>query len=482
MVDNKVGAGILNIITESLYDNPIVVFREYVQNSMDSILKCEKGSDEGEIRIWYKDNNLFFLDNGKGIKIENFKDEMTKIGASTKRKQRNLGYKGIGRLSGVPYCKQLYFVNVYDYENKKAQIYEINSELYDKIKKDDISSDLSFVELMDRIGSYQEEVNIAERLEIYHELKKYEDILRKSNSGFLVFLKDISMVLSNTMKETEFFQELQWLLPVDFSDDLYKSDKKELFEELTKEQNEGIVPVRFCKIYYNDNEILRPIKKEMFRDYVCKSNFKYAVGFHTFKGDKIAIDKKNSFSGIRIYIDNMLLCEENELLQSLDHYGLLEHTLNGQLQSVRGIGAMIYITDKVNISANARRTFIEVTDNDSLEFLKMLAEFVNIIYDTRYALSNYISARSKQQAGAEKLEQLRVVALENLKKLAKEDVELTADEGIVNEFSEMTMTDKKKAIKKVISNNLDLKLKEYLKQLDVFELENAYEQFLEWLK
>ena len=124
----------------------------------------------------------------------------------------------------------------------------------------------------------------------------------------------------------------------------------------------------------------------MLRDYVCKSNFKYAVGFHTFKCDKIAIDKNNSFSGIRIYIDNMLLCDENELLQSLDHYGLLEHTSNGQLQSVRRIGAMIYITDKVSISANARRTFIEVTDNDSLEFLKMLAEFVNTIYDTRYAL------------------------------------------------------------------------------------------------
>ena len=39
MSNNYVGAGILNIITESLYDNPIVVFREYVQNSVDSIFK-----------------------------------------------------------------------------------------------------------------------------------------------------------------------------------------------------------------------------------------------------------------------------------------------------------------------------------------------------------------------------------------------------------------------------------------------------------
>jgi hypothetical protein len=228
---------------------------------------------------------------------------------------------------------------------------------------------------------------------------------------------------------------------------------------------------------------LNMIGREMLRDYVCKNNFKYAVGFHTFKGDKIVIDKNNSFSGIRIYIDNMLLCDENELLQSLDHYGLLAHTSNGQLQSVRGIGAMIYITDKVNISANARRTFIEVTDNDSLEFLKMLAEFVNTIYDTRYALSNYISAKSKQQAGQERLQQLRTIALDNLRKLAKENVELASDEEEnKNDFANMSITEKKKTIKKEISANLNLKLKEYIKQLDVLELENAFRNFVDWLK
>ena len=178
----------------------------------------------------------------------------------------------------------------------------------------------------------------------------------------------------------------------------------------------------------------------------------------------------------------MLLCDENELIQSLEHYGLLLHTSNGQLQSVKGIGAMIYITDKVNISANARRTFIEVTDNDSLEFLKMLAEFVNTIYDTRYALSNYVSAKAKHQVGTERLQQLRENALEKLKKLAKEDVELTADSIEDEDFSEMSITEKKKVIKKVISNRLDVKLKEYVKGLEQMNLETAYDDFVKWIK
>jgi len=125
MTDNDVGAEILSIITESLYDNPIVVFREYVQNSIDSIFNTLDYSKKCEVRIWNSGNDLFFLDNGKGIDKNNFQSEMIKIGASKKRKQENLGYKGIGRLSGVPYCEELLFVNIHDYKQRLLQIYII---------------------------------------------------------------------------------------------------------------------------------------------------------------------------------------------------------------------------------------------------------------------------------------------------------------------------------------------------------------------
>ena len=164
-------------------------------------------------------------------------------------------------------------------------------------------------------------------------------------------------------------------------------------------------------------------------------------------------------------MDNMLLCDENELLQSLKNYDLLSHTLNGQIQSVRGIGAMIYITDKVNISANARRTFIEVTDEDSLEFLKLLAEFVNTVYDTRYALSNYASAKVKQEKDEKKLETLKNDALENLRKLAKEEIELPADNEEENSFDSMSIEEKKRVIKKKILSYLDQMVKKYLKEI-----------------
>ena len=179
----------------------------------------------------------------------------------------------------------------------------------------------------------------------------------------------------------------------------------------------------------------------------------------------------------------MLLCDEKELIQNLENYGLLEHTSNGQLQSVRGIAAMIYITDKVGISANARRTFIEVTDSASIDFLKMLAEFVNKIYETRYALSNYVSAKKKQQVSEEKLKELRTKALENLQDLAKENIELTIEDGDEeNNFNNMSVTEKKRYLKKKISTQLDSKVKEYILQLDSLEFSGAYEKFIRWLE
>ena len=476
MLDNSVGAGILSIITESLYDNPIVVFREYVQNSVDSIFSQEQNKLY-EIKIWTSGRDLFFLDNAKGIAEDNFQKEMIKIGDSNKRKQKNLGYKGIGRLSGVPYCDKLYFVNILSYSDKKAQLYIIDNLLYVKIKNELQESNMCFSELMDKIGKYSDDINSNEW--IFDELEKYSDVLSKTNTGFFVVMKNISQVLETMINSDDFEKKLQWLLPVDFNDELYTSDKKELFQELTKSEPDRLAPIRFCDIFFNDKKILRPITTAMFRHYVCKNNFKYAVGFHTFNSDKLVIDKQD-FTGIHVYVDNMLLCTEEELLRSLDSYGLLSHTYNGQVQSVRCIGAMIYITDKVNISANARRTFIEVTDNDSLEFLKLLAEFVNTIYDTRYALSNYASAKNKQDKNSQKLSELRREAIENLRKLAKEDVELPEETEV--EFEALSSTEKKRMVKKKIVSYCDGKIKAFINEINSYNLDSVIDEFRKWIQ
>ena len=481
MTNYGVGAGILSIITESLYDNPIVVFREYAQNAADAIFSKEDTS-KCEIKIWINNNDLFFLDNGTGITESSFEEKMTSIGSSNKTKQANLGYKGIGRLSGVPYCEKLIFVNISNYLKGKAQSFSIDGNKFKEIKNRNRESQLSWDELIDEIGSFNEKFDLEQDQCTRTVFDKNKAMFANGNTGFLVILKNISPVLKATIEDNDFFEKLQWLLPVDFDKELYDSKQKDLYKELTEKRSEGIAPIKFCKISYNDIPIFRPIKESMIRKFLCKSNFKFAVGFHTFNNDKIQIDNSNAFSGIRIYIDNMLLCDEKELLQGLDNYGLLAHTSNGQLQSVKGIGAMIYITDKVNISANARRTFIEVTDNDSLDFLRLLAEFVNTIYDTRYALSNYASAKIKHELNHEELQKIKDKALENLRKMAREEIELPPLLDEQAEFDKMDDAEKRRSIKRRITTNIDKKIKEYVKELKQLEINNAYELFISWLE
>ncbi len=479
MNNSEVGAGILSIITESLYDNPIVIFREYVQNSVDSVMQNSNHLTDCEIHIWKNDSNLFFLDNGFGIADEQFEDKMKRIGHSNKVKTSNLGYKGIGRLSGVPYCKELIFINIVDYKNNKFQLFSINCAKYEEIKRKDNFNELGFSELINEISECKDINDLSE-----FSIDKHLDLIVEQNTGFIVVLKDITDVIKNIIEDNEFIDNLQWLLPIDFRSELYNPDKEDdLFKELTtnKNKDDSLPTIKYCNIFYDNQKLLRPIKKEMLRTYLCKNNFKYAIGFHAFRNDKIMIDKANSFSGIRLYIDNMLLCDENELLQSLDNFGYLKHTLNGQLQSIKGVGAMIYITDKVNISANARRTFIEVTDNNSIEFLELIAEFVNTVYETRYALSNYASAKKKTEDQGEKLNILKTKAIECMQKLATENVSLPEfEEEIYEELSEI---EKKKRIKKNITTQIDRSLKNYLEQnqFDKSDLNEATNNFFKWL-
>ena len=143
----KVGSGIINVITESLYDKPIVVFREYVQNSVDSLFKSDR-VDEKDIRIFYEENTLYFADCGDGIEKELFDIQMGGIAHSGKLKQKNLGYKGIGRLSGLPYCECLKFINIIDYSKNEFQHYYLDGKKYSEEKNSEEVQKLSVEEFL----------------------------------------------------------------------------------------------------------------------------------------------------------------------------------------------------------------------------------------------------------------------------------------------------------------------------------------------
>ena len=132
-----VGGRLIETLTAALYSEPIILFREYVQNSVDSFhanhTNLSREDFSVHITIDKISRKIVITDNGFGIAKENFLSEMQSISSSSKNEKENqIGFKGIGRLSGLPFCKELIFKNKPD-ENSDVQTFTWNSEEYKRL-------------------------------------------------------------------------------------------------------------------------------------------------------------------------------------------------------------------------------------------------------------------------------------------------------------------------------------------------------------
>lgn len=110
----RVGADIVELITSGMYVAPITVFREYVQNAADAIDDSRaKGlrADPGrvDINIDHSSRCVTIRDNGSGVPADQVEETLLAIGGSPKRGTLARGFRGVGRLSGLAYCRELVF-------------------------------------------------------------------------------------------------------------------------------------------------------------------------------------------------------------------------------------------------------------------------------------------------------------------------------------------------------------------------------------
>jgi hypothetical protein len=112
----RVGADIVELLTSGMYVSPITVFREYVQNAADAIDAArEQGllgpEERGKVvvEVNQTDRSVTVRDNGAGVPADNVADILLAIGGSSKRGTHARGFRGVGRLSGLAYCRELSF-------------------------------------------------------------------------------------------------------------------------------------------------------------------------------------------------------------------------------------------------------------------------------------------------------------------------------------------------------------------------------------
>jgi hypothetical protein len=124
-----IGKDILELLSSSMYVDPMTIYREYIQNAADSIDEARvagllKPGDPNavHIRIDVSARNVKIIDNGTGIEHGEFANRLTAFGASKKRGRHSRGFRGVGRLAGIGYCQELVFRSRTPGETKVSEL------------------------------------------------------------------------------------------------------------------------------------------------------------------------------------------------------------------------------------------------------------------------------------------------------------------------------------------------------------------------
>lgn len=122
----QVGKYTLESLTTGMYSDPKIVYREYIQNSVDSLENAvrqgiiEQSSMRIDIIVSEENSRISIRDNGTGITSSETQATLMNVGNSKKRNANNRGFRGIGRLGGMSYCDTLIFSTSYEGENCKT--------------------------------------------------------------------------------------------------------------------------------------------------------------------------------------------------------------------------------------------------------------------------------------------------------------------------------------------------------------------------
>lgn len=110
------GASILETLTTGMYKDPIIIYREYIQNACDAIDQAVREGlyeeqRQGSVHLFVDRDRRYVAieDNGAGVPATKFRRTVGDIANSSKEADKDKGFRGIGRLAGLAYCKRLVF-------------------------------------------------------------------------------------------------------------------------------------------------------------------------------------------------------------------------------------------------------------------------------------------------------------------------------------------------------------------------------------
>lgn len=251
---SRAGKKLLQICMGDIYPNPMVVYREYIQNSCDSLQEAENrgmfsSNVQKVVSVKIYSDSISIHDRGIGVK----KDDVIKslIDLSYSQKNGNsIGRYGIGRLTGAKYCDELVFETSAEGEDVKSIV------RFDAKKAREI------------IGS-DEEMECTDVVDMVTTCSREEE--QKGLHYFRVTLKNVFE--RHLLDKEEAVKYLAETVPVDFSTSFKDYLLKPAFEK-APEFKELFAKVPCCNVMFDG----APIKKMYESSVVNSANQEERVG------------------------------------------------------------------------------------------------------------------------------------------------------------------------------------------------------------
>lgn len=156
MSEIVIGKHTLESLTSGMYSDPFVIYREYIQNSTDSIDDAIQNGillgGEGKIEIYLNqiERVIRIEDNGLGIPGQEAESTLINIGDSKKSSENSRGFRGIGRLSALSYCDELVFETSYK-EEQIGTRFIINAKKLAELLSSEESDAITVGEVLQRV-------------------------------------------------------------------------------------------------------------------------------------------------------------------------------------------------------------------------------------------------------------------------------------------------------------------------------------------
>lgn len=343
----QVGKYTLESLTTGMYSDPKIVYREYIQNSVDSLETAvaknliEPQGMRIDVVINAEESMISIRDNGMGIPCAEAKETLMNVGNSKKRHSNNRGFRGIGRLGGMSYCDTLVFTTSSENEPQKT-IVTFDCKKLRKLLIPGQYEDMSLSDVLSEITTVSIEPEKSE--------KHFFMVEMKDVSGFSDLL-DINSARSYISQVAPLpYQSRHFIYSSQLHEFLNQNGYSiEEFPVFVGESESDLEPVYKPNRsrFHSDRTKMKvdEIQKMVYFD-VTIDNELYALGWYG-DCDWYGSLSEHEISGFRVRKGNILI-GDNKTLNSI----FREARFNGWTQ-----GELFILTDK--LIPNARRDDFE---------------------------------------------------------------------------------------------------------------------------